>query len=314
MIVEQAAGPGNRRFGTCTKAYRTIVPGMASPLQQRLLLSSGVELSVTTAGSPAAPTVLLLHGFPSSARTFRQVVPVLAQTAHVIAPDLPGFGASDPLPSTSFAAFADAISEVLERLAPGPRYLYLHDFGAPVALQLAMRAPEQVLGLFIQNANAHRSGFGPQWKQTLAYWSEPDPENEAAATAHLTLEGIRDQYVAGIPAELADRISPGNWIEDWRVMCLPGRMDVQRALIADYANHVAQFEAIADYLAAWQPPALMIWGRHDAFFDIAETLSWMQALPRMEAHILDGGHFLLETHAATAAALMSAFIKGVRSV
>jgi len=277
--------------------------------QQRLRLSGGTELAVVTAGNPSNPALVLLHGFPSSARTFRAIVPVLAGMVHVIAPDLPGFGQSDVLPAPSFSALSDAISETLERFAIGPRYLYLHDFGAPVGLQIALNAPELVSGLIIQNANAHRTGFGPQWSETLAYWSQPTPENEAAATAHLTLEGIRDQYIAGVPSEVAARIAPQVWAEDWRVMGLPGRMETQRALISDYANYVARFDAIADYLSTRQPPALMLWGRHDAFFDIAETLSWMQALPRMEAHVFDAGHLLLETHAAPAAALMAEFIK-----
>jgi pimeloyl-ACP methyl ester carboxylesterase len=284
------------------------------PAAQRLLcLSGGTELAVITAGEPANPALLLLHGFPSSARTFREVIPVLAQTAYVVAPDLPGFGQSDVLTSVSFSALGDAISEVLDQFSIGPRYVYLHDYGAPVGLEIAMNAPELVSGLIIQNANAHRTGFGPGWRDTLAYYSNPTPETEAAATAHLTFEGVRDQYIAGVPSDVAAEISPETWEEDWRVMCLPGRMDTQRALIADYKNHVARFDEIADYLSTRQPPALMVWGRHDAFFDIAETVSWMQALPRMEAHILDGGHFLLETHAAPAAALMVDFIKRTES-
>jgi pimeloyl-ACP methyl ester carboxylesterase len=272
-------------------------------------LSGGAELSYVTAGDTSNPALLLLHGFPSSARTFRDVIPGLARTAYVIAPDLPGYGQSDALPSASFAAFSDAISEVLDQLAVGPRYIYLHDFGAPVGLQIAMQAPELVSGLVIQNANAHRTGFGPQWEQTLAYWSHPNQENEAAATAHLTFEGTRDQYIAGVPADVSAGIKGEPWVEDWNVMCLPGRMETQRALIADYANHVARFDEIADHLSTWQPPSLMLWGRHDAFFDISETLSWMQALPRMEAHIFDAGHLLLETHAEPALTLMMEFIK-----
>ncbi len=171
-----------------------------------------------------------------------------------------------------------------------------------------MKAPTQVLGLIVQNANAHRTGMGPQWAATKAYWADPTPENEAEATAHLTFEGTRDQYVAEVPEDVAARIPPESWEEDWRVMQRPGRLEAQRALIADYGNYVERFGAIAEYLAGRQPPALMIWGRHDAFFDLAETLSWMRALPRMEAHVLDGGHFLLETHAAEAAKLMADFI------
>lgn len=282
---------------------------MRPAIRQRLRLSSGTELSFITAGEPSMPAALLLHGFPSSARMFRDVVPALTEAAYVIAPDLPGFGQSDVLPAVSFAAFGEAISELLDRLAVGPRYIYLHDFGAPVGLHIAMQAPERVLGLIIQNANAHRTGLGPQWAATRAYWSQPSPGNEAAATAHLTFEGTRDQYLADVPPEVAARIPAESWEEDWRVMCLPGRMDTQRALIADYGHYVARFDAIADYLARRQPPSLMLWGRHDAFFDLAETLSWMRALPRMEAHIFDAGHMLLETHAAAAAARMIEFIQ-----
>jgi pimeloyl-ACP methyl ester carboxylesterase len=280
--------------------------------RQRLRLSGGSELSFITGGDPSSPPVLLLHGFPSSARTFLHVVPELSKVARVIAPDLPGFGESDVLAEPTFAAFGAAITELLERLAIGPRHIYLHDFGAPVGLHIAMQSPENVLGLIVQNANAHRTGLGPQWGATERYWSQPTAANEAAATAHLTLEGTRDQYVAGLPSEVAARIPATTWQEDWRVMNLPGRMATQRALIADYAHHVARFSVIADYLARWQPPSLLLWGRHDAFFDLGETLSWMQALPRMEAHIFDGGHFLLETHASEAAALMVSFIAAER--
>jgi pimeloyl-ACP methyl ester carboxylesterase len=276
--------------------------------RQRLRLSGGTELSFVAAGEASRPALLLLHGFPSSARTFRDVVPELSRAAHVIAPDLPGFGESDVLPEVSFSAFGQAISELMDHLSIGPRYIYLHDFGAPVGFQIAMQAPEQVLGLIVQNANAHPTGQGPDWAATQAYWAEPSPENEAEATGHLTFEGTRDQYVAGVPEDVAARIPAESWEEDWRVMSLPGRMDTQRALIRDYGNYVDRFDAIAEYLARWQPPALMLWGRHDAFFDLAETLSWMQALPRMEAHIFDASHFLLETHAAEAASLMLDFI------
>jgi pimeloyl-ACP methyl ester carboxylesterase len=282
---------------------------MRPPTRQRFRLSGGTELSFITAGEASRPAVLLLHGFPSSARTFREIVPELSQTAYVIAPDLPGFGESDVVAVPSFPAFGQAISELLDRLAVGPRYIYLHDFGAPVGFHIAMQAPEQVFGLIIQNANAHRTGFGQQWAATMAYWSEPSPDNEAAASAHLTFEGTRDQYIANVPPDVASRIPAESWEEDWRVMSLPGRMDTQRALIADYGRYVARFDTIADYLARWQPPALMLWGRHDAFFDLAEILSWMEALPRMEAHVLDAGHLLLETHAATALSLMLDFIR-----
>jgi pimeloyl-ACP methyl ester carboxylesterase len=277
--------------------------------RERIRLSAGTELSFLSAGDPSSPAMLLLHGFPSSANTFRDVIPELAEVSYVVAPDLPGFGASEPLAKPTFEAFGVAILELLSRLGVGPRYVYLHDFGAPVGLHVAMKEPDSVLGLIIQNANAHRSGFGPQWAETLAYWSQPNAQNEAAATAHLTYEGTRDQYIAGVPSDIAARISPRVWEEDWRVMCLPGRLDTQRAIIADYGNYAARFDAISNYLAERQPPAVMVWGRHDAFFDISETLSWMQDLPRMESHVLDGGHLLLETHARPAVEIFLRFVE-----
>jgi pimeloyl-ACP methyl ester carboxylesterase len=282
---------------------------MPTATRQRFRLSGGTELSFLTAGKPSKPAVLLLHGSPSSARMFREVVPELSQAAYVIAPDLPGFGESDVLQSPSFPAFGQAVSELLDRLSVGPRHIYLHDYGAPVGLHIAMQAPELVLGLIVQNGNAHRTGLGPQWDATQAYWSQPTAENEAAATAHLTFEGTRDTYISGAPPDVVARMSPEVWEEDWRVMNLPGRMDTQRALIRDYGNYVGRFDAIADYLARWQPPAVLIWGRHDPFFELAEVLSWMQDLPRMEAHVLDAGHKLLETHAAAAVPLMLDFIR-----
>lgn len=285
---------------------------MHPPSRQRLRLSSGTELSFIVAGESSRPAVLLLHGTPQSARYFRGVVPALSRVAYVVAPDLPGFGESDVLPAASFPAYGEAILELLHRLAIGPRYIYLHDFGAPVGIHIAMQAPEQVLGLIVQNGNAHRIGLGPQWGPALAYGSQPTPEDEAAATAHLTFEGMRDTYLRDVPEDLAARIPAESWEEDWRVMQLPGRMDKERALIADYARYVARFDAIADYLERWQPPALLVWGRHEPFFELAEVLSWMDDLPRMEAHILDGGHMLLETHAAEAAALMVDFITRIQ--
>jgi pimeloyl-ACP methyl ester carboxylesterase len=146
-----------------------------------------------------------------------------------------------------------------------------------------------------------------------AFWDDPTPEREAEAITHLTLEGTRKVYVQGVPPDIAQRIDPRQWEEDWRIMSLPGRFEKERALVLDYRTHVARFGEIAGYLKRWQPPALMLWARHDAFFDLEETLSWMKALPRMEAHVFDAGHMLLETHSPECAGLMSAFIARVEA-
>jgi pimeloyl-ACP methyl ester carboxylesterase len=271
----------------------------------------GAELAVRLAGDREKPALLLMHGLPNSSEYFRNVIGPLSRVCFVIAPDLPGFGASEPVEQPTFARFADMIDELLVQLGAASFHLYLHDFGAAVGLHLATRAPSRIRGLIIQNANAHESGMGPQWTPVRAYWADPTPEREAEVTAFLTFQGTRDQYVGGVPEDIAARIDSRLWEEDWRIMSLPGRLETQRALVLDNRSHVARFGEIANYLARWQPPALMLWGRHDIFFDLEETLSWMKALPRMEAHILDGPHLLLETHPAECAALMSAFVSRV---
>lgn len=276
---------------------------------ERMRLELGVaELAVRLAGDRQKPALLLLHGFPSSSASFRNVIGPLAQDCFVIAPDLPGSGDSEPIELPTFARFADRIEALLAHLGVEAFYLYLHDHGAAVGLHLATRAPQRILGLIIQNANAHQAGMGPEWEATRAYWAAPTPEREAAASAHLTVEGTREQYIGGVPRDIAERLDQGQWEEAWRILSLPGRLSLQRALLLDYRNHVARFGEIARYLERWQPPALMLWGRHDSFFRLDETLEWMKALPRMEAHILDGPHFLLETHPAECAALIRAFV------
>jgi pimeloyl-ACP methyl ester carboxylesterase len=269
----------------------------------------GAEMAVRLAGDRKKRALLLIHGFPSSSDSFRYVIGALAQDCFIVAPDLPGFGGSEPVDRPSFSRFADLIDGLLARLGVESFHLYLHDYGAAVGLHLATRAPRRIRSLIVQNANAHKSGIGPQWSATRAYWDDPTPEREAEATEHLTFEGTRDQYVGGVPRDVAERIDPALWKEDWRIMSLPGRLETQRALVLDYRTHVARFGEIADCLERWQPPALMLWGRHDVFFELEETLSWMKALPRMEAHILDGPHFLLETHAAECTGLMSDFLR-----
>ena len=274
----------------------------------------GAELAVRVAGDREKPALLLIHGLPNSSWYFRKVIGRLARDCFVIAPDLPGFGGSEPVERPSFSRFADLTDRLLTRLGVGPFHLYLHDFGAAVGFHLATRAPRRIRSLIIQNANAHESGMGPQWSPVRAYWNDPTPEREAEVTAFLTLEGTRNQYVGGVPRDVAERIDPRLWEEDWRIMSLPGRLETHRALVLDNRDHVGRFGEIANYLARWQPRALMLWGRHDIFFDLEETLSWMKALPRMETHILDGPHLLLETHPAECFALMSAFVRRVEEL
>lgn len=280
-----------------------------STFTERDITLEDVSLHVTLAGDDKAPGLLLMHGMPNSSRMFRPIIPPLSTYCRIVAPDLPGYGASDVIKPASFERFADLIEKLLDELGVEKTFIYLHDFGAPVGLHIAMRRPDRVLGLIIQNANAHETGMGPQWAQVRAFWTRPDAENTAAAFAHLNLEGTRAQYVSGMPDDLAARMDPRDWEEDWRVMSLPGRLELQQDLVRDYRHHVDRFPQIAAYLKNRQPPALLLWGRHDPYFDLPETQSWIEALPRLEAHILDGPHLLLETHADLCADLIGRFVR-----
>ena len=276
-------------------------------ISETFLDLGGHSLFVRLAGDRARPALLLIHGFPASSLGFRHVMAPLSEHFFVVAPDMPGFGETEPLPDMRFAMIAVLLEDALAQLGIDKAFIYLHDFGAPVGLALAMKRPERVLGLIIQNANAHLTGLGPQWRDTRAFWRSPTPENETAATAHLTANGIRDQYTSGVPADIVARISANVWATDWALMQRRGRLEAQKALIKDYGRYANDFPRIQAYLRAHRPPALLMWGRHDAFFAIAEVLSWLEDLPRMEAHIFDTGHFVLETHGDSAASLIKAF-------
>ncbi|MBB5803033.1 pimeloyl-ACP methyl ester carboxylesterase [Saccharothrix ecbatanensis] len=273
---------------------------------------NGLEVFFREAGRPGRPTVLLLHGFPSSSHSFREVMPALADVAHVIAPDLPGFGMSasptvDEYDYT-FENLSWTIENLLDRLEVERFFVYLHDFGAPVGYHLATRAPDRIRGLIVQNGNAHEDGLGPQWDTAKAYWADPTDDKRAQLPDWLNFAGTRDQYLAGLPEYLRLLHPPESWHIDWERMSRPGNVDAQFALFSDYANHVARFAELAEYHRAHQPPALVLWGRRDQYFDVDEVLAYHRALERVDAHIYDGGHLLLETHAAECAELMRVFV------
>lgn len=273
----------------------------------------GLRLHYREAGVPSSTAVVLLHGFPSSSYSFREVLPTLGEHAYVVAPDLPGFGFSDAPPLSEYAYSFERLSYVVEALlddlAVTQYVLLVTDFGTPVGYLMAMRRPEQVLGLVVQNGNTHEEGLNEAWDAPRRFWADPSDENKAALPEWLNFEGTRDQYLAGLPAELQERHPPESWHLDWERLSRPGNVDVQFALFTDYQHHVARFPAIADYHAEHQPPCLVLWGRHDTFFDIGEVLAYHREMTTLEAHVYDAGHFLLETHGPEVAAHLVAFVQ-----
>lgn len=286
----------------------------ANKTRHRMVRAGGLEVFVREAGDPSRPAVLLLHGFPSSSHSFRNLIPLLADDAYLIAPDMPGFGFSDSPPQDryeySFKNIADTIEALVEELALERMFLYVHDFGAPVAYELALRRPDRVLGLIVQNGNAHDEGLGAAWDATKTFWADPSPENRAKLPEWLNFEGTRYQYIGDIPEHLQSLIPPECWHLDWERMSRPGNIDIQFALFEDYRTHVARFADISRYHREHQPPCLITWGRHDSFFELAEVMAYAREIDRLEIHVFDGPHLLLETHYRECAEAIARFVAG----
>lgn len=273
----------------------------------------GVDLFYRQAGERGAPGLLLIHGQPCSSFYFRNVMGPLSKLAHVVAPDLPGFGFTEApadYPYT-FEAMAKTIDALLGEIGMDRFFVYVHDFGSPVAYALAMKYPERVLGLIVQNGNAHEEGLGEPWDLVKSYWDNPTAENLAKIPEWLNFEGVKHTYVGDIPERLVPLVAPDGWHLDWERMSQPGRIDLQLRIFADYASHAASFPAYRAYHRDHQPRALLLWGRHDPYYDIAETDAYGRDLDRIDMHLLDGTHLLLETHHEQCADIMARFMVDV---
>ena len=277
--------------------------------------SGGVKVHYRESGVPASTAVLLLHGSPSSSYSFREVLPVLGEHAYVVAPDLPGFGFSDAPPLDEYDYSFEQLSYVIEALVADlgiEHYvLYVTDFSTPVGYLMAMRHPERVLGLVVQNGNTHEAGLNEAWDAPRRFWADPSEENKAGLPEWLNFPGTRDTYLSGLPQELQDLHPRESWHLDWERLSRPGNLDVHFQLFCDYRNHIARFGDIVAYHKEHQPPCLVLWGRHDTFFDIAEVMAYHQDLDAVDFHVYNGGHMLLETHAAEVTELLVTFVGDV---
>ena len=272
----------------------------------RTIAVGETELFYREAGDPSGPTLLLLHGFPSSSAQYQQLMERLKDRCHVIAPDYPGFGQSPPLEGpTTFDWIADAIDAFSEAKGLERFSLYLFDFGAPVGFRIATRHPERVQALVLQNGNAYEAGLGPGMQALKPYWDDR-AGNEAAIRGLLQLEATRSQYVDGVPDPTI--VNPDLWELDQRYLELPGRDQVMLDLLYDYQTNVELYPRWQEYLRTNTPPALLPWGRHDAFFPPAGARAYLKDLPDAELHLLDTGHFVTATHGQEVAGLIRAFL------
>jgi pyruvate/2-oxoglutarate dehydrogenase complex dihydrolipoamide dehydrogenase (E3) component/pimeloyl-ACP methyl ester carboxylesterase len=298
--LEMAVGDGAHQDGS----------KMWSTTSVHRVEADGVKVFYREAGPKDAPTVLLLHGFPTSSFQYRELIPRLAERYRVIAPDLPGFGFTEIPEKRGYTFTFDALAKTIEAFIDAlglKRYaLYVFDYGAPTGLRVAMARPENVTAIVSQNGNAYEEGLGDAWAPIRRYWTTPSSENREAIRKSLNADGMRREYGAGIAD--TDVLAPEGYTLDAALLARPGNQDIQLDLFLDYANNVKLYPKFHEYFRKWKPPLLAIWGKNDPYFIPPGAEAFKRDIPNAEVRFLDTGHFALETHVNEVAHRMREFL------
>jgi pimeloyl-ACP methyl ester carboxylesterase len=275
----------------------------------RTVKVDGLSIFYRETGPADAPVLLLLHGLPSSSRMFESLFARLGDRFHMIAPDYPGFGHSDWPNPREFAYTFDHIATVMDHFtqALGLQHytLYMQDYGGPVGFRLALAHPERVRALIVQDAVAHNEGLGENWKTRRAFWADRPAYEDALRTNLLSLATTRTRHVGGDPSP--ERYDPDLWTDEFAFLSQPGQAEIQTDLFYDYRNNVVAYPSWQAWMRQTQPRLLVIWGRYDSSFDISEPEAYRRDVPKAEVHVLDAGHFALDTKADEIAALVRGF-------
>jgi pimeloyl-ACP methyl ester carboxylesterase len=269
----------------------------------------GLKVFYREAGTADMPTLLPLHGFPSASHMFRDLIPLLADRFHIIAPDLPGFGQSDMPARSGFAYTFDQLADVIDRFTEVlglERFaIYVFDYGAPTGFRIAARHPDRITAIISQNGNAYEEGLSEDWNPIRAYWQEPSQTNREALRAFLAPETTRWQYTHGVVD--ATSVSPDGSSLDNFYLARPGADEVQLDLMGDYKSNVALYPVFQNYFRTHKPPFLAVWGKNDPFFLPPGAEAFKRDIPGAVIRFFDTGHFALETHAAEIAAAIRDF-------
>lgn len=270
----------------------------------------GVGIFYREAGPRDAPTLVLLHGFPSSSRQFDALIPLLAPYYHVIAPDYPGFGQSGaPSPSNyeyTFDRLARTMHGFLGEIGIERCSFYLHDYGGPIGFRMILAQPERLQSLIVQNANAYEEGLGEKWTEIARFWKDP-AMHQGVVDAFLSRESTERRHTLGTTHP--ERYNPDTWTDEFTHLSKPGQREMQGQLLYDYQTNVASYPAWQAWLRRQQPPTLVMWGKNDPSFIAAGALAYRRDLPAGEFHLLDAGHFVLDEKVDEVALLMLSFLR-----
>jgi pimeloyl-ACP methyl ester carboxylesterase len=270
----------------------------------------GINIFYREAGSKDKPCVLLLHGFPTSSHMFRNLIPALADDYYVVAPDYPGYGQSD-MPDRksftySFDRYGELVDHLLEKLGIKRYAMYVMDYGAPVGWRLALKHPDRVTALIVQNGNAYDEGLKEFWDPIKKYWAERTDENAKALLKLFTLETTKFQYTDGV--DDVTRISPDNWVHDQALLDRPGNADIQLDMMYDYRTNLPLYPKVQEYFRKHQPPTLIVWGERDFIFPADGAHPYKKDLKELEFHLIPTGHFALEDKADVVVPLIRDFL------
>jgi pimeloyl-ACP methyl ester carboxylesterase len=278
-----------------------------STVRYRTITVDDTRIFYREAGSTGAPKLLLLHGFPTSSHMFRDLIPLLADRLHIVAPDLPGFGLShSPASRLTFDRIAHTIDRFTELVGFHRYALYVFDYGAPTGFRLAVKHPGRISAIISQNGNAYAEGLSDGWNPIRAYWKDNSPANREALRGLLTPESTVWQYTHGVSDSTA--VSPDGYSLDSFYLSRPGVAEVQLDLFGDYQSNVALYPKFQEYFRAHRPPLLAAWGKNDPFFLPAGAEAFKRDIPEATVRFFDTGHFALETHAGEIAATMREFL------
>jgi len=286
----------------------------ATRVRHKWLDLHGMRVFYREAGNPAAPVVLLPHGYPCSSYEFRELMPLLADRWHLVAPDFPASGYTDTPEDFryDFDGFADFLDDFSDALGLRRVALYLHDFGSQIGLRLAIKRPEKIAALIIQNGDIYEDVLGPKYAGLIEYWRDPSPENLQKVADAVNEEGFREEFLNDVRPEIAERISPDLWKLHWSLMN-ERRCRIAIQVIADLKENAGWFARYQQYLRDHQPPTLIVWGPQDGYMPEKSARAFLRDLPKAELHLLDGGHWLLETNLPEVASLMRDFLSRVHS-